>query len=82
MLDLDLFIQNVNEQTVAYDPTNYLENELYIERLIKIAELLNKKKKKTKTKETRIFWDCKTITFLSYDFLIFFCLKFFLIFFN
>ena len=46
LLDFDLFIQNVNEQTVVYDPTNYLDNELYIERLIKIAELLNKKNKK------------------------------------
>ena len=64
MLDLDLFIQNVNEQTVAYDPTNYLENELYIERLIKIAELLNKKKKKRlRQKRQEFFGTAKPFRF-------------------
>lgn len=64
MLDLDLFIQNVNEQTVAYDPTNYLENELYIERLIKIAELLNKKKKKRlRQKRQEFFGTAKPLRF-------------------
>ena len=42
--DFDMFIQNVNEQTAVYDSTNYLDSELYIERLIKIADLLNKKR--------------------------------------
>ena len=43
--DFDLFIEKLNDFSYVFDPTTNTDNELYFEKVIRIAEQLKKKKK-------------------------------------
>ena len=47
--------QKINNLCENFNPTNYLDNELYFEKLVRMAENLRKKKKYDQTDTKKIF---------------------------
>ena len=64
--DFNLFIHNVNEQSDDFDPTNYLDSELYIEKLIKIAKELRKNKAHFLQQRNSDFFFAKIFCFYNF----------------
>ena len=52
--DFNLFIQKLNYLSYCFDPTTNIDNELYFEKLIRIAEQLKKNNKKKKKKTNNL----------------------------
>ena len=61
--DFDLFIEKLNDFSYVFDPTTNTDNELYFEKVIRIAEQLKKKKKRKKTNKLH---KSKTFAFLMF----------------
>ena len=50
-----MVIEKINNLCKDFNPINYLDNELYFEKLVRMAKKLNKNKKEDKN-DTKIFF--------------------------
>ena len=61
--DFDLFIEKLNDFSYVFDPTTNTDNELYFEKVIRIAEQLKKKKKEKREKRRINYTKVKPLRF-------------------
>ena len=75
--DLTLLINKIDELCDDFDPTQFVDSELYIEKLMKMSKELKKKDKSTEKTQIN-FCNSKTIALVifSFFFAFIFCLIF------
>ena len=61
--DFELFIINMNNLKVSFDPTKYTDCQLYMQRLIMIKDELKKKLQRQKNKKIKKIVIAKTLRF-------------------
>ena len=54
--DFYMVIEKINNLCKDFKPMNFLDNELYFEKLVRMAKKLNKKKKKEDKNDTKKFF--------------------------
>ena len=69
--DLTLLINKIDELCDDFIPTQFVDSELYIEKLMKMSKELKKKKEDKSTEKTqRIFCNSETITLVIFFFFV------------
>ena len=71
--DLTLLINKIDKLCDDFDPTQFFDNKLYIEKLMKMSKDLKKKKDKSTEKTQKIFCSSKTITLVCFFVFVYFC---------
>ena len=65
--DFYMVIEKINNLCKDFNPMNFLDDELYFEKLVRMAKKLNKKKKERRQKRhKKFFLDSKTITLVVF----------------
>ena len=71
--DLTLLINKIDKLCDDFDPTQFFDNKLYIEKLMKMSKDLKKKKDKSTEKTQKFFCSSKTITLVCFFVFVYFC---------